>query len=49
MPSKEEMIAKLMYLINSSAQRIAVSLNGVARNLAVALNEAIKEEKFPQG
>lgn len=49
MPSKEEMIAKLMFLINSSAQRLAVSLNGVARNLAVALNEAIKEEKFPQG
>lgn len=49
MPSKEEMIAKLMFLINSSAQRLAVSLNGVARNLAVALNEAVKEEKFPQG
>ena len=46
MPSKEELIAKVMFLINSSAQRIAVSLNGVARNLAVALNEAIKENKF---
>ena len=49
MPSKEELVAKVMFLINSSAQRLAVSLNGVARNLAVALNEAIKEEKFPQG
>jgi large subunit ribosomal protein L10 len=46
MPAKEELIAKVMFLINSSAQRIAVSLNGVARNLAVALNEAIKENKF---
>ncbi|MBC7926295.1 MAG: 50S ribosomal protein L10 [Bryobacteraceae bacterium] len=49
MPSKEELVAKVMFLINSSAQRLAVSLNGVARNMAVALNEAIKEEKFPQG
>jgi large subunit ribosomal protein L10 len=46
MPAKEELIAKVMFLINSSAQRIAVSLNGVARNLAVVLNQAIQEEKF---
>jgi large subunit ribosomal protein L10 len=46
MPSKEELIAKVMFLINSSAQRIAVSLNGVARNLAVVLDQAIKENKF---
>jgi len=49
MPSKEELIAKVMFLVNSSAQRLAISLNGVVRNLAVALNEAVKEEKFPQG
>jgi large subunit ribosomal protein L10 len=49
MPSKEELIAKLMFLVNSGAQRLAVSLNGLARNLAVALNEAVKEGKFPQG
>ncbi len=48
MPSKEELIAKVMFLINSSAQRLAVGLNGVARNLAVALNEAIKEKKFAE-
>ena len=48
MPSKEELIAKVMFLINSGAQRLAVSLNGVARNLAVALNEAIKEGKFKE-
>jgi len=46
MPSKEELIAKVMFLINSSAQRLAVSLNGVARNLAVVLDQAIKENKF---
>ncbi len=46
LPGKEELIAKLMWLINSSAQRLAVAMNGVARNMAVALNEAIKEGKF---
>jgi len=48
MPSKEELIAKVMFLINSGAQRLAVSLNGVARNMAVVLNEAIRENKFPE-
>jgi large subunit ribosomal protein L10 len=49
MPSKEEMIAKLMFLINSGAQRLAVSLNGVARNLAVVIDQAIQEGKFKEG
>ena len=49
MPSKEELIAKLMFLINSGAQRLAVSLNGVGRNLAVVIDQAIKEGKFKEG
>jgi large subunit ribosomal protein L10 len=48
MPSREELIAKLMYLINSSAQRLAIALNGVARNLAVVLDQAVKEKKFKE-
>jgi large subunit ribosomal protein L10 len=48
MPSKEEMIAKLMYLVNSGAQRIAAGLNGVARNLAVVIDQAVKEGKFKE-
>jgi len=46
MPPKEDLIAKVMFLINANAQRLAVAINGVGRNLAVALNEAIKEGKF---
>jgi len=46
MPSKEGLIAKVMWLINSPAQRLAVSLNGVARNLAVVIDQAVKEDKF---
>ena len=46
MPSKEELIAKLLFLINSPAQRLAVALNGVARNLAVVLGQAVEQKKF---
>jgi len=46
LPSKEELIGKIMFLINASAQRMAVALNGVSRNLAVVLDQAAKENKF---
>jgi large subunit ribosomal protein L10 len=48
MPSKEELIAKLLFLINAPAQRIAVALNGVARNLAVVIGQAIEQKKFKE-
>lgn len=44
MPSKEELISKLMYVLNSQAQRLAVALNGVSRNLAVVVNEIAKQK-----
>ncbi len=46
MPSKEELIAKLLFLINSPAQRIAAAMNGVARNLAVVIGQAVEQKKF---
>src|SRR5436853_7212561 len=46
MPSKEELIAKLLFLINSPAQRLAVVMNGVARNLAVVVQQAVEQKKF---
>jgi large subunit ribosomal protein L10 len=48
MPSKEELIAKLLFLINSPAQRLAVALNGVPRNLAVVLKQAVEQKKFQE-
>ncbi|HEX4948920.1 MAG TPA: 50S ribosomal protein L10 [Blastocatellia bacterium] len=44
MPSKEELISKIMFLINSGAQRMAVALNGVSRNLAVVMSEIAKQK-----
>jgi len=46
LPSKEELISKIMFLLNAPAQRIAMALNALPRNLAVTVNEAIKASKF---
>jgi large subunit ribosomal protein L10 len=46
LPSKEELISKIMFLLNAPAQRIATVLSAVARDLAVVTNEAVKENKF---
>jgi large subunit ribosomal protein L10 len=48
MPPKEEIFAKLLYLINATATRLVSSINGVGRNLAVVIDQAAKEGKFGQ-
>lgn len=48
MPPKEEIYAKLLYLINANATRLVSAMNGVGRNLAVVLDQAGKESKFKQ-
>jgi large subunit ribosomal protein L10 len=48
MPPKEEIYAKLLYLINATATRLVSSVNGVGRNLAVVLEQGVKENKFQQ-
>ena len=48
LPSKEELISKVMFLLNAPAQRLASTLAAVPRNLAVVANEAVKAEKFAQ-
>ena len=46
MPSREELISKVMFLLNAPAQRIASALNALPRNLAVTVSEAVKANKF---
>jgi large subunit ribosomal protein L10 len=48
LPSKEELIAKLLFLLNAPAQRIAVATNGVARNLAIVVGQAVEQKKFQE-
>jgi large subunit ribosomal protein L10 len=49
LPSKEELISKVMFLLNAPAQRVAMALNALPRNLAVTVSEAIKINKFGSG
>ncbi len=48
LPSKEELISKMMFLLQAPAQRIASAMSAVTRNLAVTVNAAVKENKFVQ-
>jgi large subunit ribosomal protein L10 len=49
MPSKEEIYSKLLFLINAPAQRLVTVMNAVGRDLAVVVNQAVKENKFAGG
>lgn len=49
MPSKEEIMSKLLFLINAPAQRLVTVMNAVGRDLAVVVNQAVKENKFAGG
>ena len=46
MPSKEEIFAKLLYLINAPAQRLVTVMNAAGRDLAVVINQAVEKGKF---
>jgi large subunit ribosomal protein L10 len=48
MPPKEEIYAKLLFLINATAQRLVTAVGGVGRNLAVVVDQGVKENKFQQ-
>jgi len=48
LPSLGELQSKILYLLNSPAQRVASVLAGVARNLAVVIQQAVKENKFKE-
>ncbi len=39
LPSKEQLISKLMFVINAQAQRIVTVINAVPRNLAVVIKQ----------
>jgi len=49
LPSKEELISKIMFLLNAPAQRIATAMAALPRNLAVVTSEAVKANKFGSG
>jgi large subunit ribosomal protein L10 len=48
MPSKEELYAKLLFLINAPAQRLVTVMNAVGRNLAVVVDQGVQQKKFKE-
>ena len=46
MPSKEEIYAKLLYVIQAPAQQLVTVMNAVGRDLAVVVDQGVKENKF---
>ncbi len=48
MPTKQELVARLLYLLQSPIRRLAVALNWPVRSLAVSVKQ-IADEKERQG
>ncbi|MCV4860197.1 hypothetical protein OFB63_29545, partial [Escherichia coli] len=46
LPSKEELIAKLLYVLNAQAQRLVTVINAVPRDLAIVIKQI--GEKAPE-
>jgi large subunit ribosomal protein L10 len=44
LPSKEELISKLLYVVNAQAQRIVTVINAVPRDLAVVIKQIGEQE-----
>ncbi len=48
LPSRLELLAKALFLLKATGQRVAVTISGVARNLAGVIHQAVKEKKFKE-
>jgi large subunit ribosomal protein L10 len=48
MPSKDELMSKLLFLINAPAQRLVTVVNAVGRNLAVVVDQGVQQKKFAE-
>ncbi|MDX1978646.1 MAG: 50S ribosomal protein L10 [Bryobacteraceae bacterium] len=46
MPPREEILSKLLYLINAPAQRLVTAIGGVGRNVAVVIDQGVQNNKF---
>jgi large subunit ribosomal protein L10 len=48
MPSKEEIYAKLLFMLNAPAQRLVTVLNATGRDLAVVVGQGVEQKKFKE-
>jgi len=49
LPSKEELISKLLFVINAQAQRIVTVINAVPRDLAVVIKQIGEKDPASRG
>lgn len=48
LPSRLELLSKALFLMTAPAQRVALTVSGVARRLAAVIQQATKEKKFKE-
>ena len=48
MPSKDELYAKLLFLLSAPAQRLVTTMNAVGRDLAVVIGQGVEQKKFKE-
>ncbi|MCP5113806.1 MAG: 50S ribosomal protein L10 [bacterium] len=48
MPSRDDLFAKLLFLIQAPATGLARAIGGVGRNLAVVVGQGVQESKFSE-
>jgi large subunit ribosomal protein L10 len=48
MPSKEQIMAKLLFLMNAPAQRLVTVMSAVGRDLAVVVSQGVEKKKFSE-
>jgi large subunit ribosomal protein L10 len=46
LPSREEVLARLLFMVNAPAHRLVTAMNAVGRNLAVVVDQGVKANKF---
>jgi large subunit ribosomal protein L10 len=46
MPSRAELFAKILFLIQAPGTRLARAIGGAGRNIAVVIDQAVKDNKF---
>ena len=46
LPSREEVLSKLLFLISAPAQRLVTAMNAVGRDLAVVVGQGVEKKKF---
>jgi large subunit ribosomal protein L10 len=46
MPSKDELMAKLLFLIQAPAQRLVTVMNAAGRDVAVVMQQGVEQKKF---